>query len=247
MKKQSFLLSFFLFLAFNLFAQNTERTIMLLNELRVSDTDIYKKNYPRIYNWSMKASASMPVQRAAHVSESGLIYNCTFIKGDKNFGQYVATMNDMNIKIRKELKEVKENSDMTTQAVLRSAWVQVEKLNIKQEAYKLEDYDFRRIEIFTVPSNKIEEFEALVEKRNKVDKAMDLRKYNYIVYKAIYGYPVNTYLVFVPEKSKLDFCKFQDERNAIRKNNKEYVEIEKKRTQLKTTIRIDHLSRIPNQ
>ena len=244
MKKTLFPLVMLIFLKLNLFAQDNERTIMLLNELRVSDTDIYKKNYPAIYNWSMKASASMPVQRTAHVAESGLIYNCTFIKGDKNFGQYVATMNDMNIKIRKELKEVKENNDMTTQAVLRSAWVQVEKLNIKQAGYKIEDYDFRRIEIFTVPSNKIEEFEALVEKRNKADEAMNLRKYNYIVYKAIYGYPVNTYMVFLPGKSKLDFYKYQDERNAIRKNNKEYVEIEKKRTQLKTTLRIDHLSRI---
>jgi hypothetical protein len=64
----------------------------------------------------MKASASMPVQRAAHVSESGLIYNCTFIKGDKNFGQYVATMNDMNIKIRKELKEVNSDDEVIRDA-----------------------------------------------------------------------------------------------------------------------------------
>ncbi len=246
MKKQSFLLSFFLFLAFNLFAQDTERAIMLLNESKTSDVEAYKKNYPVIRNWSMKASGNTVNNRAAHVAESGLIYGLNFIKGDKNFGEYVATMNDMNIKIRKELKEAKENSDNSTQPVLRSSWVRLDKLTVMQDNYKVEDYDFRKLDLFTVPVNKIEEFESLDAKRIEMDKAMGL-KHNYIVFKAMYGYPVNTYLVFVPDKSKLDYYKHADERNAQRRKNKDYVVLAKQLNQLRTSIRMDHLSRIPNQ
>ncbi len=246
MKKQSFLLAFFFFCTFNLFAQEPERTLMLLNESKTSDVEAYKKNYPAIRNWSMKASGTTVNNRAAHVAESGLIYGLNFIKGDKNFGEYVATMNDMNIKIRKELKEAKENSDNSTQPVLRSSWVRMDKLTVMQDDYKVEDYDFRKLDLFTVPFNKIEEFESLDAKRIEMDKAMGL-KHNYIIYKAMYGYPINTYLVLVPDKSKLDYYKHADERNAERRKNKDYMALAKQLNQLRTTIRMDHLSRIPNQ
>ena len=39
----------------------------------------------------------------------------------------------------------------------------------------------------------------------------------------------------------------QDERNAKRKNNKDYTEIYKKEDKLRSIIRMDHLIRIPNQ
>ncbi len=83
------------FLKFNLFAQDTERTIMLLNESRVLDTDIYKKNYPALRNWWIKASGSTVSNRAAHISETGLIYSLIFIKGDKNFGDYISKRNEL--------------------------------------------------------------------------------------------------------------------------------------------------------
>jgi hypothetical protein len=111
--------------------------------------------------------------------------------------------------------------------------------------YKVEDYDFRKLDLFTVPVNKIEEFESLDAKRIEMDKAMGL-KHNYIVFKAMYGYPVNTYLVFVPDRSKLDYYKHADERNAQRRKNKDYVVLAKQLNQLRTSIRMDHLSRIQN-
>jgi hypothetical protein len=114
-----------------------------------------------------------------------------------------------------------------------------------QDNYKVEDYDFRKLDLFTVPVNKIEEFESLDAKRIEMDKAMGL-KHNYIVFKAMYGYPVNTYLVFVPDRSKLDYYKHADERNAQRRKNKDYVVLAKQLNQLRTSIRMDHLSRIQN-
>jgi len=178
--------------------------------------------------------------------QTGLIYGLTFIKGDKNFGEFITTMNDMNLKITKELKEVQENNNNITQPVLRSVWVQIGKLTVKEDNYKQEDYDFRKVNLYTVQYNKIDEFESLLAKRLEADKAMGL-KYNHIVYKAMYGYPVNTYMVLIPDKSKIDYYMHQDERNAKRKNNKDYTEIYKKEDKLRSIIRMDHLIRIPNQ
>lgn len=231
----------------SLLAQDTERTIMLLGETKVSDTDIYKKNYPAIYNWSNTHSGKFIWQRGAHVSEAGFIYTLIFFKGDKNFGEFVATQNDRLIQIRKDLKEiVKENNDNTTLPLVRSAWVGMNKLSVLQPDFKIEDYDFRKMNIFTVPSNKTGEYESLLEKVNEADKASGI-KYNVVIYKAEFGYPVNTYMALYQDKSRLDYYKHQDERNATRKINKERMEMTKKMSLLQTMIRVDHLDRIPNQ
>jgi len=236
------------FLKFNLFAQDTERTIMLLNESRVLDTNIYKKNYPALRNWWIKASGSTVSNRAAHISETGLIYSLIFIKGDKNFGDYISKRNELTIMSKgdKEQERIaKENNDNVTQVGLRSSWVQMKKMTVLQPDFKIEDYDFRKVFFYTVPLNKMTEFESLVEQSNEIDKMIGL-KYNYIVYKAIDGYAYNTYMVLVPDKSKIDYYKHLEERDAKRAKNKAYMELYEKESQLRNTFRMDHLSRIPN-
>lgn len=89
------------------------------------------------------------------------------------------------------------------------------------------------------------EFESLVEQSNEIEKTIGL-KYNYIVYKAIDGYAYNTYMVLVPDKSKIDYYKHLEERDAKRAKNNAYMELYEKEIQLRNTFRMDHLSRIPN-
>lgn len=247
MQKKLFPLFILFFFGFRLFAQDAERTFILLNESRVADADIYKKNYPALRNWWMKATGSTIYNRAAHTSETGIIYSMTFIKGDKNFGEYIAKRGELTIKANEEGKETaKENNDNLTQATVRSSWVQMKKMSVIEPDFKIENYDFRKLFIFTVPLNKINELESLVEKCNDEDKAIGL-KYNYIVYRAIDGYATNTYMLLLPDKSKLEYYTHQEERNAKRKGYKAVMELNKKAIQLRNTIRIDHLSRILNQ
>ncbi len=221
---------------------------MLLNESRMSNTDIFKKNYPALRNWWMKASGTLINNRVAHVSETGLIYSQIIIKGDKNFGGYISKRSELTLLTRtdKEQERIeKENNDNTTQVGLRSSWVFTNQMSVLQPDYKIEDYDFCKAFLYTVPLNKKAEFESIVEKLNANDKTLGIEKI-YIVFRAIDGYTYNTYMVLVPDKSKLDYYKHLEERDAIRENDKTYQELSKKESQLRTTFRIDHLSRVQN-
>ncbi len=197
----------------------------------------------------MKASGTLINNRAAFISETGLIYSQIIIKGDKNFGGYLSKRNELTLLARtdKEQERIgKENNDYTTQVVLRSSWVLMNQMSVLQPDYKIEDYDFSKVFIYTVPLNKMAEFESIVEKMNTNDKAMGI-KYKYIVFRAMDGYAYNTYMVLVPDKSKSDYYKHLEERDTKRENDKVYQELTKKESQLRTTIRMDHLSRVQNQ
>ena len=75
--------------AFQMVAQTTEKTYFLMNESRVLDTDIYKKNYPAIRNWWLEATKGITYNLAAHTAESGRTYGMVFVRGDENLGKYV--------------------------------------------------------------------------------------------------------------------------------------------------------------
>jgi hypothetical protein len=53
-------------------------------------------------------------------------------------------------------------------------------------------------------------------------------------------------MLLLPDKSRLDFYKHVEKREAKRENNKVYQELRKKENQLMNVFRIDHLSRIQN-
>ena len=52
-------------------------------------------------------------------------------------------------------------------------------------------------------------------------------------------------MMILPDKSRLDYYTHQEERNAKRKGNTKLAALNKKAGQLRTTIRMDHLSRVP--
>lgn len=232
-------------MAFRLSAQTTEKTYFLLNESRVLDTDIYKKNYPAIRNWWMEATKGISYNFAAHTAESGRTYGMVFVRGEENLGKYVGQRASLSNKVAVALKAVTdENTANRSQAIQRSIWEQVPNISVMVSDFKVENYDFRKIQIFTVPFDKIAEYEKLIEQSNAEDKAIGI-SYNYIMYKAVDGYPNNTYMMILPDKSRLDYYTHQDDRNAKRKGNTKLAALNKRASQLRTIIRFDHLNRIP--
>lgn len=232
-------------MAFRLSAQTTEKTYFLLNESRVLDTDIYKKNYPAIRNWWMEATKGISYNFAAHTAESGRTYGMVFVRGDENLGKYIGQRVALSNKVAVALKAVTdENTANRSQAIQRSIWEQVPNISVMVPDFKVENYDFRKIQIFTVPFDKIAEYEKLIEQSNAEDKAIGI-SYNYIMYKAVDGYPNNTYMMILPDKSRLDYYTHQDDRNAKRKGNAKLAALNKRASQLRTIIRFDHLNRVP--
>lgn len=246
MKKITLSLLTFLF-AFQLVSQTTEKTYFLMNESRVLDTDIYKKNYPAIRNWWLAATKGISYNFAAHTSESGRTYSMVFVKGDENLGKYVGLRSNLSDKVASELKSITaENTANRSQAIQRSIWVQSTNMSVMVPDFKIENYDFRKIHLFTVPFDKIETYERLIQNANAEDKALGL-SYNYIVYRAVDGYPNNTFMLILADKSRLDYYTHQDERNAKRKGQTKLAEINKQVSQLRTMIRMDHLNRVPEK
>ncbi len=246
MKK--FLLPILLFVCvLQIVAQTAEKTYIMLIESRVKDIDLYKKNNPIVRNWWMKESGGILSNRVAHTSETGRTYNMIFVKGEKNLGEYIAKRDQLNERVKKELKEISQaSSENQAQATLRSTWVAVANNTVLLPDFKVENYDFRKMILFTVPFDKTSEYEKIIEESNAEDKALGL-SYNYIVYKATDGYPTNTYMMLLPDKSRIDYYTHQNERNAKRKTQAKLGELSKKAQALRTVLRIDYLSRVPIQ
>ncbi len=243
--KRISLFVFSMFMACQLAAQSTEKMYFLLNESRVLDADIYKKNYPAIRNWWMESTQGISNNFAAHTSESGRTYGMVFVKGEENLGKYVGLRAALSDKAAVALKSVTdENAANRAQAIQRSIWQQSVNTSVMVSDFKLENYDFRKVVLFTVPFDKMAEYEKLIEQANAEDKAIGIT-YNYIIYKAIDGYSTNTYMMILPDKSRLDYYTHQEERNTKRKGNAKLAAINKRASQLRTTIRMDHLSRVP--
>jgi predicted nuclease of restriction endonuclease-like RecB superfamily len=246
MKKITLSLMTLLF-AFQLTAQSTEKTYFLMNESRVLDTDIYKKNYPAIRNWWVAATKGITYNFAAHTSESGRTYSMVFVKGEENLGKYVGSRSSLSERAASDLKSITaENTANRSQAIQRSVWVQATNISVMVPDFKVENYDFRKVVLFTVPFDKVAEYDKLIEQTIAEDKALGI-SYNYIMYKAVDGYPNNTYMMILPDKSRLQYYTHQEERNAKRKGQTKMAELNKKASQLRTTIRLDHLSRVAGQ
>jgi len=246
MKKITLSLMTLLF-AFQLTAQSTEKTYFLMNESRVLDTDIYKKNYPAIRNWWVAATKGITYNFAAHTSESGRTYSMVFVKGEENLGKYVGSRSSLSERAASDLKSITaENTANRSQAIQRSVWVQATNISVMVPDFKVENYDFRKVVLFTVPFDKMAEYDKLIEQAIVEDKALGI-SYNYIMYKAVDGYPNNTYMMILPDKSRLQYYTHQEERNAKRKGQTKLAELNKKASQLRTTIRLDHLSRVAGQ
>lgn len=245
--KKTLLPLLFLLVGFQLVAQTAEKTYIIMIEGKVKDTDVYKKNNPTVRNWWMKATAGILSNRVAHTSESGRTYNMIIIRGEKNLGEYIAKREDLNERVSNELKEITQESRSNAAAAsLRSIWVANEKMSMRVPDFKVENYDFRKIILFTVPFDKVNEYESIIEEMNSIDKSLGF-SYNGLIYKATDGYPTNTYMWILPDKSRIDYYTHQNQRNEVRNNNSRMGELRKKSQALRSVVRIDYLSRVPLQ
>lgn len=245
--KKIFISLLVLIVGFQLIAQTTPKTYIIMIEGKVKDTDVYKKNNPAVRNWWMKETAGILSNRVAHTSESGRTYNMIIIQGEKNLGEYIAKRETLNEKVGNDLKEIMtESRANAAAATLRSTWASVDKLSMRVPDFKVENYDFRKIMLFTVPFDKINEYEEIISEMNAIDKSLGF-SYNGLVYKATDGYPTNTYMWILPDKSRIDYYTHQNQRNEVRKNNIKLGELSKKSQALRSIIRIDYLSRVPIQ
>jgi predicted nuclease of restriction endonuclease-like RecB superfamily len=170
-----------------------------------------------------------------------------FVKGEENLGKYVGSRSSLSERAASDLKSITaENTANRSQAIQRSVWVQATNISVMVPDFKVENYDFRKVVLFTVPFDKVAEYDKLIEQTIAEDKALGI-SYNYIMYKAVDGYPNNTYMMILPDKSRLQYYTHQEERNAKRKGQTKLAELNKKASQLRTTIRLDHLSRVAGQ
>jgi hypothetical protein len=108
--------------------------------------------------------------------------------------------------------------------------------------YKMENYNFRKIVMRTVPANEQEAFEKQMLKMHELELKIGV-KYLSVTWRATDGYPTNTYITILPDNSILDFYTKYADRQEKRKNSKEFNDSMK--TGVKSNIiRLDHLSRV---
>jgi hypothetical protein len=253
MKKQhlwrfSFLVAVFFMTANYAWAQKDTTFWMTMLEYRVHDQSVFEKNYPTVRSWWLKADEGIEYDRAAHTSESGRIYGLVFFKGSDNFGAFMAKRVKLNDAFAKKEPAIsKENTKNVNGPFTRSIWMRVDSLCNYEAGYKMENYDFRKIQFISVTADKIKEFEADVRKQNELDAAHGI-KYNIIVFRCTDGYPSNTYMLALPDKSLLDYYNNREARRKIRdKAKNDYDAANKLAAEISSVVRIDHLNRVKIQ
>ncbi len=253
MKKQplclcSLLLAVFLFAGNSARAQKDTTFWMTMLEYRVHDQSIFEKNYPTVRTWWLKEDAGIEYNRAAHTSESGRVYSLAFFKGSDNFGAFMAKRVKANDAFgTKEPAVSKENMKNINGPITRSIWMRVDSLSGYEPNYKMENYDFRKILFISVAADKIKEFEAATRKQMSLDDAQGI-KYNFIVFRCTDGYPSNTYMLALPDKSLLDYYSHREARKKKRDQVKsDYDPLNKIAGDISTVVRIDHLIRVKIQ
>ena len=241
MKKVILLLS--LFIGLSSIAQDATKRFALLGESKVKDMDIFRKNFPVQDAFARKNYEGIMGNRAVHTSETGSLYNFSFVDGDENLGKFITKRGTANNKFREANPKIaEENSNNTDGAWRRSTWIRVNALEFLPADFKMEDYNFRKVIIETVPANQQEAYEKEQLKLHEIELKIGI-KFLSVTWRAVDGYPTNTYMTLIPDNSILDFYTHFTERQKIRRNSKEFNDFDN--TTVITNInRIDHLWRI---
>jgi hypothetical protein len=248
-KKQLFLtglLMAFLLLTGNFAMAQKDTTMWVtLLEYRVHDESVFQKNYPVVKAFWLKADTGIEWGRLGSTSESGRIYSLAFFKGADNFGAFMAKrVKTGDAFTAKEPAISKENMQNINGASMRSIWIRIDSLSHYEANYKMDNYDFRKLQFITVAPDKIKEFEAAASKQLKMDVANGIL-YNFIVFKCTDGYPTNTYMLVLPDKSITDYYKNREARNTKRDQTKSaYAPLHKILSDWSAVNRIDHLNRV---
>jgi hypothetical protein len=240
MKKVILLLS--LFIGLSSIAQDATRHFLYLGESKVKDMDVFRKNFPVQDAFTRKMNEGIMNNRVAHTSETGSLYILSFIDGDENLGKYIGNRANTSIKFREANPKIAEEMSNNTDAWRRSTWIRVNELHFLPADYKMENYNFRKIVMRTVPANEQEAFEKQQLQQHELGLKIGV-KYLSVTFRAVDGYPSNTYMTILPDNNILDFYTHYADRQQKRNNSKEFNDSMK--TGVKSNItRIDHLSRV---
>ena len=241
MKKIILLLS--LFIGLSSIAQDDTKRFFILSESKVKDMDIFRKNYPVLDAFYRKNYEGVMKNRVTHTSETGGLYILSFVDGDENLGKLVTKRGTSNGKFREANPKISEEmSNNTDGAWRRSTWIMINALEFLPADYKMENYNFRKIVMETVPANEQEAFEKQKLQQHELGLKIGV-KYLSVTWRAVDGYPTNTYMTILPDNSILDFYTHYADRQEKRKNSKEFNDSMK--TGVKSNIiRLDHLSRV---
>jgi len=238
MKKVILLLS--LFIGLSSIAQDATRHFFYLGESKVKDMDVFRKNFPVQDAFTRKMNEGIMNNRVAHTSETGSLYILSFIDGDENLGKYIASR--ATNKFREANPKIAEEMSNNTDAWRRSTWIRVNELHFLPADYKMENYNFRKIVMRTVPANEQEAFEKQQLQMHELELKIGV-KYLSSTWRAVDGYPTNTYITILPDNSILDFYTKYADRQEKRKNSKEFNDSMKTGVKY-NIIRLDHLSRV---
>jgi hypothetical protein len=240
MKKVILLLC--LFIGLSSIAQDATRHFFYLGESKVKDMDVFRKNFPVQDAFTRKMNEGIMNNRVAHTSETGSLYILSFIDGDENLGKYIGNRANTSNKFREANPKIAEEMSNNSDAWRRSTWIRVNELQFLPADYKMENYNFRKIVMRTVPANEQEAFEKQEQKMHELGLKIGV-KYLSVTFRAVDGYPSNTYMTILPDNNILDFYTHYADRQEKRKNSKEFNDSMK--TGVKSNIiRIDHLSRV---
>jgi hypothetical protein len=240
MKKVILLLS--LFIGLSSIAQDATRHFLYLGESKAKDMDVFRKNFPVQDAFIRKMNEGIMNNRVAHTSETGSLYILSFIDGDENLGKYIGNRANTSNKFREANPKIAEEMSNNTDAWRRSTWIRVNELHFLPADYKMENYNFRKIVMRTVPANEQEAFEKQQLQQHELGLKIGV-KYLSTTYRAVDGYPTNTYMTILPDNSILDFYTKYADRQEKRKNSKEFNDSMKTGVKY-NTIRLDHLSRV---
>jgi hypothetical protein len=241
MKQVILLLS--LFIGLSSIAQDATRHFFYMSESKVKDMNVFRKNFPVQDAFTRKMNEGVMKARVAHTSETGGLYILSFVDGDENVGKYIANRATNNNKFREANPKIAEEmSNNTDGGWRRSTWIRVNELQFLPADYKMENYNFRKIVMRTVPANEQEAFEKQQQKMHEIELKIGV-KYLSTTWRATDGYPTNTYITILADNSILDFYTKYADRQEKRKNSKEFNDSMK--TGVKSNIiRLDHLSRV---
>jgi hypothetical protein len=250
MKKQSLyfcalLLCTLLLAGKSALAQKDTSIWMTSLEYRVHDESVFEKNYPAVKAWWLKTDADIEFGRLANTSESGRVYSVAMFKGADNLGAFIGRRVKNQDKFNAENPAIaKENRENITGPVIRSIWIRVDSASVQEPDYNRDNYPFRKMVLISVQSDKVKDFEAGMRKQAQLDAGHGI-KYNSIVFRCTDGYPANTYMVVLPDKSLLDYYKNREARKIKRDQFKsDYATLHRLANDITTTIRIDHLTMV---
>jgi hypothetical protein len=250
MKKQflylfTLLLCTFLLAGKTALAQKDTSVWMTSLEYRVHDETIFEKNYPTVKAWWLKTDADIEFGRIAHTSESGRVYSSALFKGAENLGAFIGR----RVKNQDQFNAsnpviAKENIANINGPVTRSIWIRVDSISYQEPGYNRDSYSFRKMVFISVLADRTKDFEAGMRKQAQLDASHGI-KYNSIVFRCTDGYPANTYMIVLPDKSLLDYYKNREARKTKRDQFKsEYDPLRKLSNDITTVVRIDHLTMV---